>query len=251
MTGAAARALAALFALAPAAALAGSVTTLGLEHGRDHLDNGTPEWRNTTFSLVHGAGSEVLNLEWRGIERFGERDDQWVVGAHSAIDDTLGLGVEFAAAGDPAIVPEFGMRVDLDARLPGAVVAHLGVRAADYPDDKARTLVAGVEHYRGAVRVAYTLSNARLKSGDSGTAHVVNADWYYGDGSRVGVVGATGDEATRVSPAAVIVTDVRSAAVVGHHWLGAAWGVSYACSWTEQGDFYTRTGGTLGLLYRF
>lgn len=244
--------LAAVLVLAPLAAVAAKDTTLGAEYGQDRLDNDTPDWHSTTLSLTHGDRDSVLNLEWRRIGRFGRRDDQWVLGGHAPVTDSVGLGAEVSGSADPTLLPQFAASFDVDVQLPAALVAHLGGRRADYPDDTATTLSAGLEYYLGAGRLAYSLINARLQSGDSGTAHVLNLDWYYrDDGSRVGLVGAVGDEATRISPAAVTVADVRSAALAGRHWLGRSWGATYAFSWTEQGDFYTRTGGTLGFLFRF
>lgn len=251
MSRAAAGALAAALVLACPAGAASPDTTLAVEHGRDRLDTDAPDWRNTTVALTHAGNRSALNLEWRRIERFDTHDDQWVLGGHAPVTETVGLTVEFAGSSDPAVVPEFGTTFDVDVQLPYALVAHVGGRRADYPEDTATALVAGLEYYRGAGRVAYSLINARLQSGDSGTTHVLNGDFYYGEGSRIGLVGAIGDEATRISPAAVLVADVRSVALVGRHWFGASWGASYVLSWTEQGDFYTRSGGTLGFLYRF
>jgi len=237
--------------LVPTAAMAEPRTTLGAEYGRDTLDNGSPDWSSTAVSLAHQGPDGSVNLEWRGVERFGLDDQQWVVGGHAPVSDTIGLGVEFVISADPVVLPEFGTMFDIDVRLPGAFVAHLGGRRADYPEDTSTALVAGLEYYRGALRAAASVVSARLESGDSGTAHVLQLDRYYGDGSRIGLLGALGDEATRIGPGAVVVADVSSVAIVGRHWLGAAWGISYAVSRTEQGDFYTRRGGTLGLLFRY
>jgi YaiO family outer membrane protein len=131
------------------------------------------------------------------------------------------------------------------------MVAHLVGRRAEYPEDTATGVGGGLEYYRGNGRLAYELLSTRLQHGDSGTAHVVHADWYYGEENRVGVAAAIGDEATRLSPDEVIVTDVRSVALAGRHWLHQRWGLAWAATWTEQGDFHTRTGGTLGILFRF
>ena len=251
MRNAAAGTLAAVLALASAATPAAGDTTLGVEHGLDRLDNDAPDWRNTTVALTRAAAHHSLNLEWRRVERFGEPDDQWVLGGHAPVTDEVGLTAEFSASPDPAVLPGFGTQFDIDVKLPYALVAHLGGRRADYPEDTATALVAGLEYYGGAGRLAYSLVNTRLQSGGSGAAHVLNADYYYGEGSRTGLVAAIGEEAERVSPAAILVADVRSVAWVGRHWFGGSLGASYALAWTEQGDFYTRTGGTLGLLFRF
>lgn len=248
MSRAAAGALAAALALAPHGAIAG--TTLGATHEFESLDTG-PNWTRNIVSIERRASrDDVLNLEWRRIERFDVRDDEFMLGGHTRVADEIGLAVEFSGAESPAIVPEFATRIDVDVRLPDGFVCHLIGRRANYPEDTANGVGAGIEWYRGNGRLAYELVSTSLQQGDSGAAHVVHADWYYSDENRVGIAGAIGDEATRISADDVIVADVRSAALVGRHWLGARWGVAWAATWTEQGDFHTRTGGSLGILFR-
>jgi YaiO family outer membrane protein len=239
---------AAMFAL-PAAALAD--TTLGAEYGQDSLDNGTRDWRNTALTLVTGGRGSTLDLEWRTVERSGFHDDQWVAGGHTPLGKDFGLGIEFAGSSHPDLLPELGMRLDLDFQLPQGLVGHAGVRRSDYPQDTANAFSGGVEWYFASERLSYTLVNARLDSGGSGTVHVLEFDHYYGEDNRVGLIGASGQEATRIDPTLVVLSDVTTVALVGRHWLGASWGLGYDLHWVDQGDFYTRKGGTLGLLFRF
>lgn len=242
--------LAAAFALAPWPAPA-ATTTLGAAREVEHLDTGG-DWTRTVVSLERRGGKHrSLLLEWRSVDRFEVRDDEFAFGAHAPLTEDIGLAVEFTGAGDPAIVPEFATRLDLDIKLPYGLVGHVIGRRASYPEDTATGFGGGLEYYFGAWRLAYEVITTSLKEGDSGTAHVAHADWYYGEENRVGLAGAFGDEATRLAPDAVIVADVLSAALAGRHWFDPRWGLAWAATWTEQGDFHTRTGGTLGILFRF
>ena len=246
----AAATLAAALALASAPAAA-ATTTFGAAHEIEHLDTGG-NWDRTVVSLERRGGKHrSLLLEWRSIGRFDVRDDEFALGAHAPLTDGAGLAIEFSGAADPAIVPELAMRLDLDIKLSRGLVGHVIGRRASYPEDTTTGFGGGLEYYFGAWRLAYEAIATSLKQGDSGTAHIAHTDWYYGDENRVGLVAAFGDEATRLSPDAVIVTDVRSAALAGRHWPHPRWGVTWAASWTEQGDFHTRTGGTLGILFHF
>ena len=242
-------ALAAALALSPGAALAAA--TLAAMHDIEHLDTGG-NWQRSALSLERrGDKYRTLVLEYRSIDRFHARDDEFSLAGHALVTDGIGMGLEFTTAVEPDIVPEFGMKLDLDYQLPEGFVAHLIGRRANFPEDTATGLGAGVEWYYAKWRLAYETVSTSLETGGSGTAHIARGDWYYTDESRVGISGAIGDEATRLSPDEVIITEVSAAAIAGRHWLNPRWGAIWALTWTEQGDFHTRTGGSLGLLYRF
>lgn len=226
-------------------------TILSLEHGVDRLDTAAPDWRATTLALAWRGAEHAWHAAWRDVERFGLADAQGLIGGRAALTEDLGVTVEVNASTEHAVLPEFGADLDLDLRVSRAVVLHLGARQARYPEDTAIAFAPGIELYHGDWRGAYTLINARLDDGASGTAHVVQLDRYYGDDSRVGIVGVAGGEATRIDAGTVVVADVTSAALTGRHWFGRCIGVSYVYGWTEQGDFYSRQSSGLGLLVRF
>lgn len=222
---------------------------LGLEQGYETLDRDRPEWRHSALSAHWSDPRGGVRGEWREVSRFGVSDREARV-AGTAQQDGLTLTVEFTGSPDHELLPEFSAGFELTVPVGQGFVVNAGSRRAAYDEDDTTVLRGGVEYYVGAARAAYTAVNGRLESGDSGTAHVVQADWYYGDGSRIGAVAAAGGEATRIDPDTVVVADVVSAALVGRHWLQGPWGLSYALTWTEQGDFHTRWGGVLGLLFR-
>ena len=67
----------------------------------------------------------------------------------------------------------------------------------------------------------------------------------------IGSVVGFGEEAETVAPGVVLVTDTKSAALRGIHWLSAAWAIRWDTGWYEQGDFYDRYRVRLGLEHRF
>jgi YaiO family outer membrane protein len=222
---------------------------LTLEQGYEELDGDLPAWQSTAFAATYAGDAGDALVEWREIGRFGVADREWrVVGAGRQGD--LTLTVEFSGSPDHELLPETAAAFDLAVPVVKALVLHGGVRRAAYTEEDATLYRGGFEYYVGAARASYTAVNGRLESGDSGTAHILQGDWYYGEHNRLGLVVAAGGEATRIDPDTVVVADVRSAALTGRHWFADAWGITYVAGWTEQGDFYTRQGGMLGLIFR-
>lgn len=241
-------AVALLAALALPPPLAAEVL-LTLEQGYEQLDGDRPEWLSTALAATYAGTAGDALVEWREVSRFDVSDREWrVVGAGRQGDVTL--SIEFSGSPDHELLPEYAAAFDLAVPVIKPLVLHGGARQAAYTQEDATIVRGGFEYYVGNARASYTAVYGRLESGDAGTAHVVQGDWYYGKRSRLGAVFAAGGEATRIDPASVIVADVRSAALTGRHWFADAWGVTYVASWTEQGDFYTRWGGMLGLIFR-
>lgn len=243
-------------ALLPATAQAQQIpkrhTVLGAEYGIESLDNNSPDWTSAALSVARfGTLRRALNAEWRRVERFDLSDSQFAIGGYAPMTSQIGLTLDASAGQGHGLLAKNSFSAELDLRLGESWVAHLGGKQSHFREEDTTVARAGLEFYRGAWRLAYTLVHGRLQSGDYGNSHIAQCDWYYGDANRVGLLLAGGGEATRIDPNTVIVTDVRSAALTGRHWLAPAWGLSYALGWTEQGDFYTREGGSLGLLFRF
>ena len=245
--GAAATVLAVL-ALPPPAGATDEVL-LSLEQGYETLDRDRPEWQSTALGAAWSGEAGAANVEWREVSRFGVSDRQWSVSG-SGVQHDITLTVEFSGSPDHELLPEYAAGFDLGVPVMKGLLAHAGARRAAYTEEDATIVRGGFEYYVGAARAAYTAVNGRLESGESGTAHVLQGDWYYGEANRLGLVAAAGGEATRIDPDTVVVADVVSAALVGRHWIHGPWGISYVLSWTEQGDFYTRWGGVLGLIFR-
>ena len=244
-----AAAVLAALALAPALHAADEGVLLSLEQGYETLDGDRPEWKSTALGAAWSGTSAAANVEWREVSRFGVSDRQGSIGGSGTWHD-ITLAVEASGSPDHELLPEYAAGFDLGVPVAKGLLLHAGARRAAYTQEDATLLRGGLEYYVGPARLAYTVINGRLESGESGTAHVIQADDYYGAANRVGLVAATGGEATRIDPNTVVVADVLSAAVVGRHWIHGPWGVSYVLSWTEQGDFYTRWGGVLGLIFR-
>jgi len=62
---------------------------------------------------------------------------------------------------------------------------------------------------------------------------------------------AAGRELESIGGGQVLRTDVLGAALAGAHPLAAGWAVTWELSAQRQGNLYTRTGGRLGLRWRF
>lgn len=218
----------------------------------DNPDNNIPDWTSTNYSAAwYGTERRTLYGQWHRLQRFDVNDDQFVVGGYAPMSHRLGLSVEGSHSPEHRLVPQNSLSADLGLSLNDKLIAHIGGNQSHFSEEDANALQAGLELHRPTWRLSYTLTHGWLQSGESGNSHTAECDRYYGQNSQIGLVLSTGAQPTRIDPDTVVVTDVRSATLSGRHWLGRAWGVSYAYGWTDQSDFYTRQGGSLGLLIRF
>ena len=111
---------------------------------------------------------------------------------------------------------------------------------------------AGLERYFGRQRAFYTLNNGKPEGAGSATAHRIGVDHYYAEErSRVGVSATWGREVENIPPTGVLTSDVRALNLDGRHWVSAAWAMTWELGTHEQGSFYRRTGGRLGVRYAF
>ena len=60
-----------------------------------------------------------------------------------------------------------------------------------------------------------------------------------------------GREVENIVPNGIVTSDVRAFGIYGRHWFAPAWAVTWELGTHEQGDFYRRTGGRLGLRHDF
>lgn len=227
-------------------------TVLNLERSAEALDNDNSDWTSTTFTAArHGRERSWLLGQWQSLQRFDVTDNQYLIGGYGAVGRRLGLTLAGSFSPDHRLVPENSVTGDLGLALNDAWTAHLGGTHSHFSQENATTLQTGIEFQRRPWRLGYTFSNGRLQSGKSGNSHSATSDWYYGQSNQIGVALGTGGQAIRIDPDTVVITDVRSAALAGRHWLSSVWGFSYSYGSTRQGEFYTRRGGSLGLLLRF
>ena len=220
----------------------------------EHLTNDKPAWRSLYLDAMQTfAPRQTLYGTVRETERFDLRDLELAAGyAHPFGAKWTGV-IEASHSPDHNVLAETSAFGQLYWVAAGGWTLNAGARYSNYTDSDARVLSAGVERYFGHYRAAYTYYNGKPEDASSASSHRVAFDYYYfEDRSRIGMAVSWGREVENVGPpTGVITSNVRSIYIVGRHWFTDDWAIAWEIGTHEQGDLYQRTGGRLGLRYRF
>jgi YaiO family outer membrane protein len=241
----------ALLAIALAAAPAGAAEVeLGVTHER--LNRDLPDWKSVYVEAAHAlAPGQTVYGQLRQTERFDLRDTELAAGYYHPLGPWTAL-VDASYSPDHHVLPQWSLLGQLSWRAGAGWVASGGWRHNEYSASGARVAIAGLERYFGPYRAAYTLYNGKPEGAGSGSAHRVALDYYYGERSRIGAAATFGREVENVGePTGIITSEVRAFALLGRHWLTAAWALTWELGTHEQGELYRRTGARLGLRHGF
>jgi YaiO family outer membrane protein len=219
----------------------------------ENLDKGQADWKSLYLEAAHDfAPRQTLYGVLRETERFKLRDTEFAAGYYHPLGASWTAQVEASYSSQHNVLPEASALGQLTWAAGGGWILTAGLRYSDYTDNGTRLVIGGIERYFGAWRAGYTLYNGKPESAPSASAHRLSVDYYYGERSRIGIGGTWGREVENVGPpTGIIVSDVRAIGLYGRHWLTPAWALTWDIGAHEQGDLYTRTGGRLGLRYRF
>ncbi|GAB3546742.1 hypothetical protein GCM10027343_25020 [Noviherbaspirillum agri] len=244
---------AAFFVLAAATVVvpgAGAQTSIGIHAAHDHLSNNTPDWRETTVQLQHQYGPRRnAGIALTQMERFGVQDNQISGMFAMPLSSVLVATAEASLSDTHRVLARNALGATLQYEFAPAWLAHGGVRTTDYDAARVSQGLLMLEHYFSSFSVAAGWRPARAFST---TAHSgeLRANYYYQEKNSIGFIVAGGKEAANIA-GNISLTSLRSAAIVGRHWLTRHWALNYSVAHTRQGDFYTRNGLSLGLQYAF
>ncbi|OWW21002.1 YaiO family outer membrane beta-barrel protein [Noviherbaspirillum denitrificans] len=238
------------FILAAAAMPVLAQTSAGLTLGTENLSNSTPDWKEATIHLQqqyaprHGAGAAFTRTE-----RFGLQDRQLALNYARPLGEKMVATIDANASSTHRVLARNAIGATLQVEFAPAWLLHAGARTTNYDAERVNQGLLMLEHYFSSFSAAVGWRPARAY--DS-TAHSgeVRGSYYYGDRNSVGLILAGGKEAASIA-GAVTLTSLRSAVLVGRHWLGRDWAVNYSLGHTRQGDFYSRNGISLGLQHTF
>lgn len=246
---AAALALPALLSF-PLPAAAQAQTIAGFAAGGDRLTAGRESWRNESVFVEHKSErGDVGGLRANTTQRFGLNDQQLEGFYSRKLSDTLRAGIDANASPTHRVLARSTVGGTLQYEFAPAWLLHGGARQARYDAVTVNQLSLGAEHYFGNWGAALTLYNSHAY-GDDAQTWVGRLSHYYGDRDRINLVLAAGREPTSIA-GTIVTSDVRSVTLTGRHWIAPRVAVDYALGTTRQGDFYSRTGGSLGLVIAF
>ena len=238
--------------LAPAQAeTADRPTTLEVAHERASLSNGQTEWRETSLQIGHRyAPRQAAGLALRQTRRFGLDDTAIDLSGSQPLGERLTLSLEASASPTHRVLAKSALGASLQYEFAPAWLLHTGFKNTRYDNANVNQGLLMLERYVSSFSgsIAWRPVSAL---GTHAHGYELRGNYYYSDKSLVGLILASGQEATTVSSQTVALADVRSMALVGRHWVRDDWAVTYAISRTRQGSFYDRNGVRLGVQYAF
>ena len=224
---------------------------IGVSVGHSRLDHGQADWSERTLNYVHQWEKRRLaELSVTETRRFGETDTELSAGYTHPVSQLLTASVQLQASPTHRVLARHGIGASVQYEFRPAWLLHGALRHTRYDATPVNRASVMLEHYVGDWGVLGGFHHAHALGTDT-QAYELRASYYYGDRSSIGVIASTGDEATQVAAGAVAIAQVRSLALTGRHALGRSWSLQYGLHRVRQGDFYTRTGATLGLDYLF
>lgn len=248
------RVLAALLLAAiavPACAAGTAFTEIGATAGVDSTTGNSAAWRHQkviwqrretdSASYYAGAGHD---------ERFDLNDTYVTGGFHLPASRKWSFNGALNLSPQHNFLPRDSLFAAVDYTIRRGWILHAGLRHSRYQDSQSNVATLGAIAYVGAWRFAYTLFEG-TSSGASGASHLVQADWYYGDISFVGLGLVKGREVERIDPRRLVVTPVTGVSLRGKQAISGHWAVTYTLGVTSLQDFYTRRGISIGVAYRY
>lgn len=226
-------------------------TSIEASHERNHLNNGSPDWKETGLRLSHGLGKHrQVSVGMVESRRFGLKDTQVTAGYTLPLAPQWVVGLEGSHSNTHRVLAKYGVGLTSQYEFAPAWLAHVGLKHTRYDTTAVNQASVGLEHYFSDFSWLVSVSPVRAL-GTTVYSGSVRGTYYYGNRDSVGLLAAVGEEATPVGGSNVVIADVKSIALIGQHWVSPQWALNYALSSTSQGRFYTRNGARLGAQYTF
>jgi YaiO family outer membrane protein len=230
-------------------------STVDVETGAEHqtLTNDRPAW-NTQYLQITSktADNQTVYMTLSSNTRFDQTDDQILIGAYIPINQRWMASAEGDASNTHYILPAESIFGGIQYASGSAFFEGIGVRHTDYDTASVNSASFSLEHYWRDYRVSYTLTTANLAGMGTDVEQAAEIDTYYGKRNSVFGIGyITGREIDNIGLPQLVTSHVDGWNITGKHWLNANWAVAYGAGTFTQGSFYSRTGGRLGLDYRF
>ncbi len=235
---------------APDARAAEDRTEAGLLAGGDQLTEGRERWRNESIFIDRTwADGRVAGVRATTTQRFGQNDKQLDAYYSLPASSVLRIGVDAQASPTHNILAKYAVGANMQYVFAPTWLAHASARTLGYDSVSVNQLSVGIEHYFGDWGAYAGVINSHAYATDTQT-WLGRLSRYYGERNRVNLIVASGREPVNIG-GLITNSDVSSATVTGRHWLTRTLAIDYSAGVTQQGDFYTRRGGSLGLTMAF
>lgn len=236
------------------AAAANDMNATQVEAGftRDYLDRGYADWSSTYIEAENKlAERQVVYGMLRETNRFAQKDSELQAGYYHPLGKQWTALVEGNASSTHLVLPKYSVLGQIQYAFDEGWGAHLALRHTEYDYALTNLGILTLERYWGDYRAAYTLYSGYLAEAGSTISQRVQFSHYYADHSWLGMALSGGQELENLGSGMVLQSDVQSLIFNGRHWFNSVWAVSYEAALTRQGNYYTRTGASLGLRRQF
>jgi YaiO family outer membrane protein len=220
--------------------------------GRERVSNGLADWQQADLALRRfWAPRSSFELSARRTERYSLTDNEIGTGLALPVGEAWGMSLAASASPTHRVLPRWSLGAGAQRALADGWVVGAGLRETRYTAARTSALSFTVERYFGSAalgewRAAATATATRLAGATTSGAGRVQLDRYFGERARLGVLLAAGREADNGS-GSVLLTDVRTAALLGRWPIAERWALTGELNHTRQGDLHRRTGGRLGV----
>ena len=224
---------------------------IGFSYGK--LNNGYDNWRSVYVSgqSEFGPGKGVYGTLSK-VERFAESDRELLAGAYMPLGGRFSGVVEGSVSDVHLLQPKYSALGQVSYQTESGWGASVGLRHTDYNDYGLNVKSATVERYWGSYRAAYTYTVSNLAyHPESATSNYFQANYYYGERNNVGLSYTSGHDVFVYQDFAPTISDTRSIALSGAHWVTKDWAITHELVYHQQDDYYIRKGISLGFRYRF
>lgn len=245
-------AVALLLAALSAPSLAGpAYSEIGATAGAEAITNNTAAWRHQDLTWQRRNGDDsAYYVTAAHDERFDLNDSQIGGGLHMPVSRRWAFDARIDFSPQHNFLPRDSLLGGVDFTVRRGLIIHASMRHSRYRESQANVAALGVEAYVSAWRLAYTLYEG-TSAGASGASHLVEADWYYGNVSFVGLALVHGREVERISATHLVVAPINGFTLKGKHALSAHWAITYTLGLSSLQGFYTRRGVSVGVVYRY
>ncbi len=214
----------------------------------DSLDNGFDDWHSVYVEASHTlAPRKAYYVVIESIDRFSERESDFMAGAYLPLDGDWTLLVQGSVAPSANVLPEWTASAELQRSLARGWGLRGGFRHAEYSDSRYELMNLGAERYWGNWQAAYTLYVGWPEGAGTSVSHLGRVHRYYGARNRIGLLAGFGEESESVGQDRLLTSNTRTLGLTGRHWMNPDWAISWDVIWHRQGDVYNRGGVRVGL----
>lgn len=226
-------------------------TTLSAGVGYDWLNNNFSNWQHSYVRGQHLLNNDLrLRAEVRRYERYNLSNTTLSGGVTYQVMPRTIADLEVATTPSADFRPDNQITAQVYQGLWPSGGVSVGARHSSWPTNNSRTFFIEPDYYYGPLRFAARLNWIDLDQVGDSSGYTLSAAWYYTDRSHTTLAYSDGREIEPIGDQ-VIISQVTTLALFGRHYVTRAWSLEYALSWTQQGDFYDRTGAEIGIHYRF